>query len=569
MITHLFIKNFAIIESLDVDFKKGLNIITGETGAGKSIIIEAINLALGSRADTSYIRTGHNKAIISVALEITEPALVSFLNKNDIELEDDTLILSRELHSTGKSICKINSNLTTVSFLNKISKNIVDIHGQYDHQSLLNTEYHINFIDLYNSKEISTIKNDVALLFSEFSSIQKEYSSLIKNKDEAKRKEDFLKYEFEEITKANLKLNEDVELEQQIVVLQNSEKIYSSLFNTYELLYSKTDSALENIGKASSSLKEIAIFDKKLESFDSNLSDVLFNLDDVCNNIRAYKETINYSQELIDSIQERIILIDSFKRKYGDSIEKIIAHLTSITDDLALIENSDVIIEEVKGKLDNKEKQLHEKSLELSILRKRSATTIIQLINNELSELNFNDANFNIVIKDIVNSNDIITYSPSGIDLVEFMIATNKGEPEKPLTKIASGGEISRIMLALKTISSDADEISTLIFDEIDTGISGNMSSVVAQKLATISINHQVICVTHTAQIAAMADNHNYIEKNIESLKAKTDIRLLDDNDRYIEISRLVGGNNISQYSDKHAKEIISWSKTFKNSLNS
>ncbi len=561
MISFLSIKDFALIDTLNADFEKGLNIITGETGAGKSIIIEAISLALGSRADTTFVRTGKEKSVIQLVLDCINPIIIKILQKNDISTNDENIIITREIYASGKSICKINDTMVTVSLLNKICRKIVDIHGQYDHQSLLSPENHLSLIDLYNNAEISQVKETVKEFYNEYMELVNQLNDLLNTKEESERKKDFLMYEHQEISSASLNIGEDDELDQKLIILQNSEKIFNTLSASYELLYSDSHAVLSRLGKISGHLKEISGYDQSLSEFETMISDHLFQLEDLSTEIRKYKDQIHFSSHELDEIQERLETINALKRKYGNSIEQILQYKEKIEKEINLIENSEDTISELKDRIKKIENKLKSQCESLTQIRKETANEIEKKINIELKELNFNHSEFNVNFNKKLNSYGQPVFSSEGTDLVEFLISTNKGEPLKPLARIASGGEISRIMLAFKKIIGDFDEISTMIFDEIDIGISGSTASVVGKKLKEISENHQVICITHLPQIAAMGDCHFQINKHTDDQGTRTSLKKLDQNKVILEIARMLGGENISEAAVKNAEDMLKQAK--------
>lgn len=557
MISFLSIKDYALIDTLNADFHDGLNIITGETGAGKSIIIEAINMALGSRADTTFIRTGKDKSVIQLTLDILNPDILTLLQQNDISTENNSILISREIYATGKSTCKINDKMVTVSLLNKICRRIVDIHGQYDHQSLLTSENHLNLLDLYNASEISIIKTSVRESYKEYIHHMHQLDNLLKTKEDSERKKDFLKYEHAEISSASLQLGEDQILNQKLMVLQNSEKIFNALSTSYELLQSDTDAVLSRLGKISVNMKEIMEYDQSLSTFETIISDNLFQLEDLSSEMRKYKEQIQFSTHELNETQERLEAINLLKKKYGSSIETILQYKEKIEKEIHSIENADEAIANLKSKIHEIEKELSVQSEALTCIRKKTAAEIQLKISKELNELNFNHSEFVVQFKTATDFNGKTAYSSDGIDIVEFLISTNKGEPLKPLTKIASGGEISRIMLAFKRIIGDFDEISTMIFDEIDNGISGSTASIVGKKLSEISNNHQVICITHLPQIAAMGDSNYQIIKESSNDVTRTILKKLNSNETIKEIGRMLGGENISDAAIKNAEDMM------------
>jgi DNA repair protein RecN (Recombination protein N) len=542
LISHISIKDFAIIENISVDFHKGLNVMTGETGSGKSIIIEAVSLALGSRADTAFVRSGKEKALIQLVLE---------------DEDHNETILTREIFVSGKSSCKINDELVTLSRLNHFCKSIADIHGQYDHQSLLNPDNHINLVDSFDSTAILPLKDVLNETFKRYSSIKKELHTLLKEQESAARKKDFMHYELQEIDAANLKEDEDIILSAALPILQNSERIAENLSLVYELLYSGSDSGVTDLGKAMHLLKDLAPLSPDLELYYTTISDLYYKLEDTSTDIRKFKETILFSPEEIDKTIQRLDLIDSLKRKYGGSISRILAYRLDLIHQIERIDYSDELQQKLRQDLTICEQKLTEQSQELSILRKKIALVIEQRIRLELDDLNFPDSILLIQINMKRTEYGSPFFTENGYDSIEFLIATNKGEPPKPLSKIASGGEISRIMLAFKRIIGEYDNIPTMIFDEIDSGISGATASIVGKKLASISKNHQIICITHLPQIAAVSDHHYKILKRDDGQQTFTIIQPLDQQGKILEVARLLSGLKITEHTIKNAEELI------------
>ncbi len=543
MISHIRIKDFAIIDAVELDFHDGLNIITGETGAGKSIIIEAVSLALGSRADTAFIRSGKEKAVVQMVAD----------------LNGEEYVITRELSSSGKNICRINDEIVSLAQLSKLCRQIADVHGQYDHQSLLNPENHLKLIDTFHNKQISPAKEMVSELYRQYIETKNELASLLSNQADAERKRDFMRFELSEITAAKPYAGEDEELSQKLNLLQNSEKIYQNLSSVYELLYDESPSASDSMGRSMHLLQEIGGFSDEISGFGDELSDLYYKMGDLISSIRKFRDGIYFSPEILEETIHRIDVLDSLKRKYGGTIEKVLEYQEKVTLDLEKIENIDAVKEKLSKELADHEKALDEASRQLTELRKQSAAEIEVRINKELTELNFKDTCFTVHFyeEDTVKRN----FSADGTDKIEFLITTNKGESPKPLVKIASGGEISRIMLAFKQIIGDFDMIPTMIFDEIDVGISGVTASIVGKKLSDISKRRQIICITHLPQIAAFGDHHFKIDKAAVNEATLTTVSPLDDKEKIIEIARLLGGINITDTTLKSAEELIRLSK--------
>lgn len=542
MISHIRIKDFAIIDTVDLDFHDGLNVITGETGSGKSIIIEAVSLALGSRADTAFIRSGKEKAVVQMIAE----------------LSGEEYVITRELSAGGKNICRINDEIVSLGQLSKLCKRIADVHGQYDHQSLLNPDNHLKLIDAYHDEKISPVRDKVAELFQSYSDAKRELASLLSNQAEAERKRDFMRFELSEIDGIKPYHGEDDELSQKLNLLQNSERIYQNLSTAYELLYEASPSASDAIGKGLNLLQEVSGFSNEIDAYREELADIYYKMEDLSSGIRKFRDGISFSPEILEETISRLHALDGLKRKFGGSIEKVLEYREKIAQDLETIENIDAVKERLSRQVSEHERALSEVSGELTRLRKESALEIEKRINEELKELNFKDTCFLASFDGEETGKS--AFSANGTDRVEFLISANKGETPKPLVKIASGGEISRIMLAFKQIIGDFDRIPTMIFDEIDVGISGITASIVGKKLLDISRRHQIICITHLPQIAAFGDHHYKIDKETSDNLTRTVVYPLSHEDRIKEIARLLGGINITETTMKSAAELLSLS---------
>ncbi len=564
MISQISIRDFAIIDRLNIDFREGLNIITGETGAGKSIVIEAVSLALGSRADTAFVRTGKEKAVIRLAVEACGTEVDELLEENGLPVEEPLVIL-REVSAAGKSACRVNGETVSVSFLNRLCRKIADIHGQYDHQSLLNPESHITFVDLSGENEIRPIKEKVRELYHQYMALRKELALISRSQNEAERKRDFMRFELSEITAANPLPGEDRELEQRLVLLQNSEKIFENLAGAYEILCDASPSAMEGLGTSMRLLEEISSFSTEIGSLAETVSDCYYRLEDLGGALRRERDSVTFSPEELNQTIERLDLLTNLKHKYGGSagtLDAVLAYGETISRDIDLIENADRRKGELESQLAVCREQLSLACERLTALRREAAARMEKKINRELSELNFKDAVLTVELSPLTDGGGKAVFSEDGADRVEFLISTNRGEAAKPLAKIASGGEISRIMLAFKSIIGDYDKIPTLIFDEIDSGISGITASIVGRKLLDIAKNHQVICITHLPQIAAFGDAHYRIEKITEGDAAHTTVVPLDHEEKVREIARLLGGINITETTLKSAEELLMLSKT-------
>lgn len=533
MISHIEIKDFAIIKDLSLDFQDGLNVITGETGAGKSVVIEAISMALGSRADTDYIRHGCDKAVISML----------------IDTDDNQYHIKREI-SQGKSVCRINGELVSLSELSALCKNLVDIHGQYDHQSLLNPDNHIGILDKYGTSDLFSVKLNVAEKYEAYADVSMQLRDLRKSVSDSARQKDFLKFELEEIKAASVKLGEDDELEESIKMMENSESIYSALSKAHESLFSGDSAAYSLLGEASNALEDVKDYSSDLSDLLQRVNDIYYSLEDINSELRSSKDKISFSQAELDGAIERIEVLNKLKKKYGGSLEAVISYADEAEKKLSDIENFDDKMAALEKKIFELKAAYDKDAAELTLRRKQTAKTLSDLVNKELAELNFSNAVFSVKF-------DSCTPSVEGTDVIEFLISANKGEDLKPLAKVASGGELSRIMLALKRIIGDTDGISTMIFDEIDTGISGATAGVVGDKLNAIANNHQVVCITHLPQIAAKGSSHFRIEKSSDEISTQTTVVPLNEEQRIEELARLLSGTVITDSARAQAKELL------------
>ena len=545
MIDHISIKDFAIIDNTEIDFSDGLSVITGETGSGKSIVVTAISLALGSRADSSYVRHGEEKAIVE-------------LSGN---LNGEEIVIVREVSASGKNLCKLNGRMATLAELSETAKKLADIHGQYDNQSLLDPGTHLRIVDDYRAEKINPIKEKYHNAYVLYTEKKKELNSLLSLESENKRKLDFYKFEVKEIDEADLSLGEYEETKERITLLQNGEKIYASVNKAHEALsggMSDSQGAYSLLGNALSEIESISEYSKDLSEAKENLSDVYYKVEDLNSVLRDISESISFSPQELDEAIERLSIIEGLIKKYAsmgtdesdDPIKRILSYRDSIASELLKIENFDEEKERLARELKNAEEEMLERATELSCARQISAGDLKKKILSELIDLNFGDSDLDIHFTKVEPS-------PNGIDEAEILISTNRGEPLKPLIKTASGGEISRIMLAIKRIVAEYDNIPTLIFDEIDQGISGKTASVVGRKLKEISKGHQVICITHLPQIAAVSDTGYRIYKESDESNTYTHVKKLSTDEKIEEVARLIGGESITDKAREAARELI------------
>lgn len=540
MIKYISIRDFAIIEHTEIEFHDGLNIITGETGAGKSIVIEAVSLALGSRADTAFVRSGRNKAIIQMVAD--DPSGREY-------------ILSREISASGRNICRIDDEIVTLAQLSALSRQLADIHGQYDHQSLLDPANHIRLLDSYEADAITPAKESVALLYGQYTDLRRQLKQLLARAAEDTRQRDFMAFELQELEDADLQIGEPEQLEQEIHLLQNSESIFASLSGAYEIISESDYSALSALKLASDQVSSTGEFSDELDSLGQRLSSLYYELEDIGSELRHQRDSITFSPEELDSKMARLDLLSRLMNKHGRSIEELIEYREELAQRLE-------DIDDISGRQEALEREIKKTGIalrgacnRLSDARRSAAASLEEKIKLELSQLNFGDSQFSIEFREAED------FTEEGIDIVEFMISTNRGEPLKPLSKIASGGEMSRIMLAFKKIIGDYDGIPTMIFDEIDAGISGVAATVVGRKMREISQNHQIICITHLPQIAAFGDHHFRIQKTSDETSTYTSVTALDEEETVAELARLLGGETITQTTLASARELLESSR--------
>ncbi len=564
MIYNLTIKNIALINELIVQFGEGLNVLSGETGAGKSIIVDSMNLILGERADRELIRSGETGARVEAVFYLDNSVLSDLFEKYGI-VPADELIISRELTVDGRNTCRINGAAVNLATLKEFTDRIVDLHGQHEHQYLLQPKTHISFVDAFGGKEVEEIRNAAAGLYGEYKNLLAERNLIGGSPEERTRSMDLLRFETDEIIKADVKPGEEPALREELSVIINAEKIAGALEGCHSALYSDQDSVLSRISRTSRDLEVISSYNAKYASLAERLGEIYYNLEDIAQEAQREAEAIFCDQERIAEIEERLDVLFSLKRKYGGSEESILSYLDDASAKLEKLENSDRLLAEIESKLETVKRRLYEKYLALSGKRKDVSHELEKLIQKELKDLGMSTARFEVRFEQLPSFADTV-FSENGPDRIEFAISTNIGEPVKPLSKIVSGGEVSRIMLAFKNVLANTDRVSTLIFDEIDTGISGNMAHVVAEKLSMISRGKQVICVTHLPQIAAIADANYLISKNLRDGKMLTQVDRLDDNGKIAEVSRLSGGGDSSS-SLSHASEMIGKANALKNQI--
>ena len=561
MIVELNINNFAIIDKVKINFEKGFNVLTGETGAGKSIIIEGISMILGQRANRSLIRSGKDKAIIEGVFYLEDPVIINkVLEEYGIDKDPDGyLIITREIYSNGRTVSRVNGRVVTLSILNDITENLVDIHGQHEHQSLLDPATHIKLVDSFGNEELKDLLEAVNNKYKMLLDEKNRLNDLSRNTENIEREIDLLQYQLSDIDSADIFNIDEDEIMAEYNKLSNIKEIAYSLAQVVDMLDSddfSSYSIINSIGKCRFNLSNIEKYDDKLKEYNNILESIEYELKDLYINIKDYLEKLELDEERFMILEEKIDLLNNLKRKYGNTIEDIIEYRNSIEEKLNTLLNNEKAIEETMEKISKIEKELTAYCNRLTAIRKEISKKLEDRITEELAELNMQ----NVVFK--INFDEHEYFTPTGLDKIEFLISTNKGEELKPLSKIISGGEMSRIMLAFKKILSSYDNIPTLIFDEIDTGISGRTAQIVGEKIKAISKNRQVICISHLPQVAALADVHFVISKEVLKDKTNVVVKKLDYNERIDELSRLLGGVNLTDTTKLHAKEMLDMSKS-------
>lgn len=548
MLERLHIKNIAVIDEAEIEFNNGFNVLTGETGAGKSIIIDSINMVLGERTSKSIIRNGEKKAVVEAMFSIDNQEIINILDNNGIEVEDGMVILYRDINTDGKSLCKINGSMTTASGIREVANMLINIHGQQDNQSLLTPSSHIQFLNSY--AKLESMLDEYRQYYNKVNEINEKINSLHFDEHEKERQTDLYSFQIKEIDEAKLVVGEDEQLMERRKFISGISKISDVLNYSYESLYSTDRNVYEQLSSIVNSFQSITEYDNKLEEIYERLNSVAIELDDTIYQIRDYRDEMDFDESEADKIESRLDLINTLKRKYGGTIEEIINYKNEIEEKLCTITKSDEEIEFLNTELKRAINDRNKIATEITKIRIKSASELSKRICNELADLDMSKVKFDVQINEC-------PYNKNGCDSVEFLISVNAGEPLKPLSKIASGGEMSRIMLAIKTIFANSDPVDTLIFDEIDTGVSGRAAQKIAEKINKIATEKQILCITHLAQIAAMANNHFLIEKNTDGEHTYTKVKLLDESSRKNELARIIGGAQITNTTIQAASEMI------------
>ena len=563
MLKSLEIKDYALIEHLNVEFGTGLNIITGETGAGKSIIVDAMGLLLGGRASTEVVRKGALKSFVEGIFNVEKNKKVhSLLKENELGPTQE-LIIRREISLKGANRCFVNDSPVPLTFINQIGDLLIDIHGQHEHQSLLRTETHIEFLDQYVNHE--SLLNDYRKSFKEFQNKISELNSFKAKEKTLDEKKDLYSFQIKEIDSVAPNENEDEKINKELKILENSEKLLELTTSIYDLLYNSENSVQDVLGEVNRKLSELTIIDKTFSEIEGENRNVLSQIKDISDSIRSYNSKIEVQPEQVEELRSRLGAINLLKKKYGGSIYAVIEHRKKIGEELSLAENFSEKINEIEKQIKKLRDVCKEKAFDISSKRKAKIPSIEKNVNHTLNELGIAHSSFKVMLTHttaeddnfILDGNKKIKITENGCDEVEFFISTNIGEDVKPLIKVASGGEISRVMLALKSVLAKTEALPVLIFDEIDTGISGRIAQRVGESLCELSKSHQIIAITHLPQIAANANYHYAVNKKLVGERVVSSIVKLDKEKRVEEIAKLMSGEIITEASIKGAKEMI------------
>ncbi len=551
MLVSLHVKNLALIDETEVFFGEGLNILSGETGAGKSIIIGSVNLALGAKADKDMIRNGADYALVELIFQIEDDVKNQILNMELPVEEDNTLIIQRRIQP-ARSVCKVNGETVTAKQVKELAELLIDIHGQHEHQSLLHKKKHLEILDEYAGEKIVKLKNVLKTDYKQYEAVRKELEESSLDEEARKRELSMAEFEAAEIAEAALKAGEDEELEKTYRKMVNGQKIVEALSVVYSCCGSEEEQGAANqIGRAIREIRTAASFDEEIEPIQAMLDDIDSMLNDLNHSVSRLMDGMEFDEQQFKETEERLNQLNHLKSKYGKTLEEVIAYGEKVQEKLEKLSDYEMYKEQLEKQVQEAKEKVLKGCEKVSVLRAENAKKLAKQMKEALVDLNFLDVQFEIQVRPNEE-----TIHADGFDEVEFMISTNPGEAMKPLGMVASGGELSRIMLALKTVLAKKDKTDTLIFDEIDTGISGKTAWKVSEKLGILGKEHQVICITHLPQIAAMADNHFLIEKTTDKEKTSTTIREVKEEESIRELARLLGSENITETALSNAREL-------------
>ncbi|WP_088006381.1 DNA repair protein RecN [Indiicoccus explosivorum] len=564
MLRELDIRNFAIIQELSVGFSEGLTVLTGETGAGKSIIIDAVQLLAGGRGSQEFIRHGAKKAEIEglFSLDDSRHPVFGKLEEFGIPSEDGDVLLRREINDKGKTVCRVNGKLVTIAILREVGASLIDIHGQHETQELMDEKKHIRLLDQFAGSRLAKAKESYAKTYENYMKLKREFASYNENEQQTAQRIDLLTFQLNEINAAHLQPGEEETLQAERKRLQNFTRIYEGLAQAYEAIQGESK-GLDWIGTAMTELDHAAAIDDEYQETAESLSGAFYQIQDIGSVIKRSVDSMEFDPERLNEIEDRLSVIQSLKRKYGNSVSEILAYAKKQEDELDRLINRDKRLQLDQEKLDQLRADLQVEAEELTVHRKKAAKKLESAIMDQLAALHMGKAAFQTEIEELGEGK----FDRNGRDAVFFRISTNVGEPLKPLTKVASGGELSRMMLALKTIFSKHQGITSIIFDEVDTGVSGRVAQAIAEKIAAISMHSQVLCISHLPQVAAMADQHLFIEKRVERERTVTTVEELGGKERTNEMSRMLSGAEVTDLTLQHAQELLTLAEERKASM--
>ncbi|MGD6966970.1 DNA repair protein RecN [Rossellomorea vietnamensis] len=565
MLQELSIKNFAIIDELTVSIEEGLTVLTGETGAGKSIIIDAVHLLVGGRGSSEFVRHGEKKAEIEglFTLEDEKHPCYKKAEEFGIEVEEGMIILRRDISAQGKSVCRINGKLVTIAILRELGSTLIDIHGQHEHQELMNETLHLTLLDQFASVQLKTSLQNYREVYKEFEAVQGRLKKYNENEQEMAHRLDLIQFQLSEIENASLVPGEDESLIDEKNKLMNFEKLFQSLQNCYNSIQGE-GRGLDWTGLAMSHIEGAAEIDSKYAGLMEAVSNSFYLLEEAAGTVRSELDELEFEPDRLNVIEGRLNEINTLKRKYGSSIEEILEYSSAIEEEIETVTNKDTLIHDLEKKLQSLEKDLYLEAEQLSSIRKKAAKRLTAKIHEQLKELYMDKTTFEVRFVQEPSKSGQFKYRKDGADQIEFYISPNPGEPLKPLSKVASGGELSRVMLALKTIFSKHQGITSIIFDEVDTGVSGRVAQAIAEKIYQVSVNSQVMCISHLPQVAAMADSHLYIAKKSTRGRTSTSVTSLKVEEKIREIGRMISGVEITDLTREHAKELLSLAESIK-----
>ncbi|AWB45086.1 DNA repair protein RecN [Paenibacillus sp. CAA11] len=574
MLVHLSIRNLAVVESVDITFDRGFHVLTGETGAGKSIIIDALGLLAGARGSADLIRYGCDKAEMEASFDLPEahPCWQALSGIGIDASPSEHLIIRREISMQGKSVSRINGQLVNLSMLREVGERLINLHGQHEHQTLLRPERHLDLLDAYGAMSILPLKQSYLETYKAFTKVDKEWNELRNASQKAFQMLDLYRFQLEEIAAASLKIGEDELLSEEKVKLSHSEKMMDSVSGAYDLLYG--DRGLETIAKAISRLEDISDVDpKKVAPILEQLQSAYYQLEDATFALRDYREGIEFNPGRLQEVEDRLDILSSLRRKYGDSIEGILDYYEKIRQETDTLENKDEVLERLGKQRETLLEELLTKAEALSHERRQCAADLAAQIEGELRDLQMQRTSLKVDLHPMDDPSGVewkgrrVRLTRHGMDTAEFLISPNPGEPLRPLSKIASGGELSRMMLALKSIFARHDQVPVLIFDEVDTGVSGRAAQSIAEKLYKLSANCQVFSITHLPQVACMADGQFLIEKVVEGERTMTRVEPLSEEGRVMELARMLGGVEVTEKTRHHAQEMLNLARRQKESI--